>query len=951
MVLLKSFFWKNAVLFLLLNCIYFQNQAGIIPESDKVQKTIKVGCDLDFPPFCMVDENQNTTGFSVDLIMQVAREMELNVDFITGERQKLMDDLKNGKIDAIARLGRSPEREKEFDFTFPYVNLNSCLVVPDREFGIYDFKDFDGKTIAVLDGGIHQEFLNMFSANANIVGTQTHLEALEGLSSGKFDAVIMQRMRAVQLMRKLENENLKITNVFSESLNQSICFAVDEGNKELLGLLNDGLAVTLNNGSFRKLYLKWMIQHGEFVPESRKIIIGGDFNFPPYEFLDKNGNPDGFNVELTKAIAREMDLDVQIRLAPFGSIRNDLENGEIDMVQIMYYSQGREKKYLMSVAHSQVSYALVGREEREYSSDLFDLKELSFVVMNGDVMHDFLEENGFNFTTADTQEEALYWLSTGRFDCALVTKIPAAHWIKLNKWDNLKIQNINIPLQEGCYATLIENEKLAALFSEGIRLVKESGQYREIYTKWMGEYEDENINFLVALKYLSFFLIPITIILLMILFWSNTLRKQVRIKTYNLQKEIEVRQEVELLLSEKNIEIEKHNTQLKTHLSEIEQINRELKVAKEKAEESDRLKSAFLSNMSHEIRTPMNGILGFIDLLQNQDISDEEQKKYFDIVSKSGERLLSTINDIIEISKIESNQSTVNLSEIDVNGLLDFHLSFFKPETEAKGVQLLLSSQLGKPSHARTDKSKLDSILTNLLKNAVKFCSEGIIEFGCEQKGEFLQFFVKDTGKGIPKDRQRAIFNRFEQAELGITRGYEGSGLGLSISKAYAEMLGGEIWVESEVDKGSTFYFTIQFIPVVHDLKETMVSQSKKIEIPKSIILVAEDDDVSYSLLEVVLRKMNCRLIRAINGKEAVDHFEKNNQISLILMDLKMPVMDGYEATRKIRKMDAKVPIVAQTAYAMAGDDQQAYEAGCSDYISKPISKKMLESLIVKYLS
>jgi signal transduction histidine kinase len=236
--------------------------------------------------------------------------------------------------------------------------------------------------------------------------------------------------------------------------------------------------------------------------------------------------------------------------------------------------------------------------------------------------------------------------------------------------------------------------------------------------------------------------------------------------------------------------------------------------AKEKAEESDRLKSAFLANMSHEIRTPMNGILGFAELLKEPELTGEEQHKYIEIIEKSGARMLTIIHDIIDISKIESGQMDICLLTININTKIDYLYHFFLPEVQAKRTKLELKTEVPeKAAIINTDSEKINSILTNLIKNAIKFTSTGTIVFGYRKKADYLKFFVKDTGMGIDKDRQEAIFERFIQADIYDKQAYQGAGLGLSISKAYVEMLGGKIWVESEPGQGSSFYFTIPCNP------------------------------------------------------------------------------------------------------------------------------------------
>ncbi len=383
-------------------------------------------------------------------------------------------------------------------------------------------------------------------------------------------------------------------------------------------------------------------------------------------------------------------------------------------------------------------------------------------------------------------------------------------------------------------------------------------------------------------------------------------------------------------------------------ITERKTIERELYFAKEKAEESDRLKSAFLANMSHEIRTPMNGILGFIDLLQNSGLSDEQHQLYLDIIKSSSGRLLNTINDIIEISKIEAGQSSIHYKELEIKEVMDYLLSFFRVEAEHKGLVISAKSDFeGQKFTVITDKDKLISIFSNLIKNSLKFTNQGSVEFGTQLNGDLLFFYVKDTGMGIPPDKIDVIFDRFVQADVEITRPYEGSGLGLSIAKAYTEMLGGTIHAESELGKGTEIRFTIQYIPA----KPSPVSAGNENETtPRNesaqrTILIAEDDDASYFYLQAVLSKQNHQVFRAKTGKEIIDLLKENPNVSIILMDIKMPTMDGYEATRKIREFDKRIPIIAQTAYALTGDREKAIDAGCTDYISKPVKG---EELILK---
>lgn len=382
-------------------------------------------------------------------------------------------------------------------------------------------------------------------------------------------------------------------------------------------------------------------------------------------------------------------------------------------------------------------------------------------------------------------------------------------------------------------------------------------------------------------------------------------------------------------------------------------IQQELIIAKEKAEESDRLKSAFLANMSHEIRTPMNGILGFSDLLKEPNLSGKKQKKYIEIIEKSGVRMLNIINDIIDISKIESGQMKLSMSETSVNDKLEYIYTFFKPEVEKKRLKLSLKNKLlSKEATIITDPDKFLAILINLVKNAIKYTNEGSIEFGCENKGKYLEGFVKDTGIGISKDRQEAIFERFIQADIEDKLARQGAGLGLAISKSYVELLGGKIWVVSEEGIGSTFYFSLPYNVEPQEkngIRKTVLGPDEDNQIKNLKILIAEDDETSEMLISITVKDFSREVLKARTGVEVVAICRKNPDIDLILMDVRMPDLNGYEATQQIRKFNKDIIIIAQTAFGLTGDKEKAVEAGCDDYIAKPLNKNELLALIQKH--
>nr|NQU92394.1 PAS domain S-box protein [Bacteroidota bacterium] len=396
-------------------------------------------------------------------------------------------------------------------------------------------------------------------------------------------------------------------------------------------------------------------------------------------------------------------------------------------------------------------------------------------------------------------------------------------------------------------------------------------------------------------------------------------------------------------LEEKNKEIAEQNVEL------IKAINR--------AKQSDRLKSAFLRTMSHEIRTPLNAIIGFSDLF-NMELDKDELNYYTNSIHQNGLQLLNIIDDIFHISQLESGGADVSKENFDLKEFLHEIRRLTREEMKLAGkehLELKLHLEEGfERIKVNTDQEKVKHVFLNLLKNAVKFTFEGFIEFGyLFRKDGDLMFFVRDSGIGIPEDKHHLIFERFRQIDERFTRKYGGTGLGLYPCVKILEVLSGKIWLESKVGEGTVFYFTIDNI---FEEKEQVRKSIQKEKInfdyifPGTKILIAEDEYSNFFLLQKMLKNAQAEIIHVENGLEAVEILRKNPDVDLVLMDIKMPVVDGYEASRRIRKFNAKVIILAQTAYALAGDQQKALEAGCNGYISKPIQKRDLMEKLKMFL-
>jgi PAS domain S-box-containing protein len=377
-----------------------------------------------------------------------------------------------------------------------------------------------------------------------------------------------------------------------------------------------------------------------------------------------------------------------------------------------------------------------------------------------------------------------------------------------------------------------------------------------------------------------------------------------------------------------------------------------LRRALNKAEESDKLKSAFLANMSHEIRTPMNGIIGFSEFLSEPNLSENQRTKYARVVIDSSKQLLSIVNDILDISKIEAGVVQLYYESVNINKLLDELFVFYQLKAQENKIKLSYKKGLeNNKSVIDIDKTKLNQVLANLLSNAFKFTAEGTIEFGYQLIDDKLQFYIKDTGKGIDKKLKNKIFDRFFQEDVDIEKQYGGTGLGLSITKKFIELFKGKIWFTSS-KQGTTMYFTIPYSKKKKQITSVIKEEKQgdfEVENKELTVLVAEDQENNRMYINEVFSQANFKIIEAHNGKQAVELFKTHSEIDLVLMDIKMPIMNGVEAMKELKEIKPSLPIIAISAFAMESDKQKALEQGFDSYLSKPIDKNLLFNMIDKH--
>jgi PAS domain S-box-containing protein len=531
--LVPGFFWMVFLLIFLVLLPAFPIEClGATP--------IYSAAEVDYPPFSLVDKNGRADGFSIELLREALKAMNRKVSFRSGTWVEVRDWLEQGKIQALPLVGRTPERESLFDFTFAYMTLHGAIVVRKDNKEIQDMSDLAGRKVAVMKGDNAEEFLRRKDRGINIHTTDTFEEALQQLSKGLCDAVVIQRLVALRLIQETGLRNLRVIDRPIEDFRQDFCFAVKEGDRDTLALLNEGLSMVMADGTYRHLHSKWFAALQ--LPANRPIVVGGDHDYPPFEYLDDDGRAAGYNVELTKAIAREMGLDIEIRLGPWAEIVDEMEEGDIDVIQGMFYLPERDLKFDFTQPHMVNHYvSIVRKGEGDPPTELKDLAGKNIVVEKRDAAHDFLVEKGFGgqISVVETQEDVLRELTEGKHDCGFAVRITSLYLIEEKGWRNLVLgKQAFLPL-EYCYAAPNNHKAILAQLSEGLKILEKSGEYRRLHDKWLGGYEQSPPSLVNALRYSAMVVIPLAVILLAILLWSWFLRRKVNAKTRELQKSLE----------------------------------------------------------------------------------------------------------------------------------------------------------------------------------------------------------------------------------------------------------------------------------------------------------------------------------------------------------------------------------------------------------------------------
>ncbi|GAA4114090.1 hypothetical protein GCM10022393_13370 [Aquimarina addita] len=629
--------------------------------------------------------------------------------------------------------------------------------------------------------------------------------------------------------------------------------------------------------------------------------------YPPYQFNKENETVDGIFIDYLGLIEDKINYKFnKVSYNDWALLMKDAKNGEIDLILEI---QNTEKRSAYLNFYSEIfnsEQMIVTRKENINTTSFDNLRDKIVVLPKGFAIVEALKNV---YPTIDikyetNEEECLRALNEGKYDAYIGPKPNSHFYIQNNNFDNLIIGDKTPFNYKPTIAVPKSNIMLSAIIEKAVNNI--SLEEREvIFNNWLLK---KSWPIYYELQFWLFVLFGLGLFIAVNLYHNRRLKKAVIKKT------------------------------------------NEIRSALEASKKSNQIKNNFIQNISHEVRTPMNGILGYSELLRKDEVSVEQQKLYANIIIDSGKNLIHIIDNILEISSLQTTQQTIHPELTDLTEVFEDLISQYRFLVEEKKIDLLFEPNIfNQKDLIIIDKIKLIKILRSIIDNAIKFTSEGFVKISYVKKEQILNITIEDTGIGMNSEETSIIFDSFSQLEKEISKKAGGLGLGLTIAKEHVSLLGGEISFTSNENEGSIFHISLPFTPT-NSINEKEQKPEKKRTYQ---VLVAEDEEINFLLVNSLLSRFDpykFSIIRAGNGKEAVSIFKKNKQIDLILMDIRMPIMDGYEATTIIKKIDSSIPIIAHTAYSSDVDVQNAYHAGCDSVVSKPINLEEFKQTIINYI-
>ena len=650
---------------------------------------------------------------------------------------------------------------------------------------------------------------------------------------------------------------------------------------------------------------QWLKQKGAI-----KVSTYG--NYPPYQFINAKGEMDGIFIDYIKLIEKKIDANfTYINYNKWSNVLNDAKNNKIDLISEIQETKERSN-YLHFYSRLFDGQFVVTTRKKDFEAPTFSsITTKKIVVPKNYVIASLLKNDypNINLFYEETEHDCLIALSNGKYDAYIGVEDNTSFHIAENNLSNLIIGSKAPYKYRPTIATRNNDKILEGIIEKAVNNI--SLKERDVvFSRWVQK------KYFPFYHKLDFWLITISAlgsILLASMFFNWLLKKKVTEKT------------------------------------------KSLKDALKDAKKGNQIKTNFIQNISHEIRTPMNGILGYSELLKKEKISKPEQNLYIKTIINSGKDLVQIIDNMLELSDLETNNNTSQKELINIFNLFETTITTFKPKAKKKKIELIFDEKnINKEQNILIDKFRLNKILKNIIDNAIKYTHKGFVMISYKTENSKIKIIITDTGIGIKENNKESIFDSFNKLETNVIQKISGLGLGLSVAKRNAIILGGEISFVSEEGKGSIFTIILPFQTNVN--KPSLNYITPVTSKPNKIynILIAEDEQINYMLVNSILSRFkpyDFSITRVENGKEAVEFCKENNNVDLILMDIRMPIMDGYEATLLIKQIRPELPIIAHTAYSSDKDIQNAIESGCDTVISKPINLKEFQKTIVTFLN
>jgi len=930
------------------------DRISLTPEEEvfiEAHPVIRVHNERNWAPFNF-NEHGIATGFSIDYMNLLARKIGLQVEYVSGPTwSEFISMIKERRLDVMLNIVKTAEREKFIRFTAePYIETPRAVVVRKDDTTVRNFRDLYGKTVAVEKGFFYEKYLKQNHPEIKIMTVKDTTETLRAVVNGDADATLGVIAVEQFLISSHFFSNLKlVVDPGEKALRSFPQFIGVRSDWPLLGtMLDKAMGVVTDKDRFI-LSQKWIVQEDgdtdrigltqeedTYLRNHPVLQVAFDVDWPPVEFSDKELGMNGMAADYLNRMSELLGVKFEpSRPRSWKEMLRAVENGELDFFSAL--SPTPQRREWLDFTDSYLSFPIVILTGKEvpYIGSMSDLRHKPVAVVDGYASHDLLLANHPDLTLLPVRDvkEGLMTVSTGKAFAFVGSLASVSHVMSREGLTDLKVSGETPYSFDITMGTRKDDTVLLKILGKALASISLL-ERNAINSKWTSITYEHTIDYSLIWRISAGALI----ILALVLYWNRRLQKEIV----------------------------------------------ERKRAEEDAESANRAKSNFLSNMSHELRTPLNTVLGFANIMaKNRTLSPDDQNN-LKIIHRSGEHLLTLINDILDLSRIEAGKVGLNEKDFDLHYLLDDFKLMFEQKAQKKDLQLIFIRKSNVPKYIKTDQIKLRQVLINLISNAIKFTTKGSItvtvdlqhpslEIKKEARPITLCFEVRDTGSGIAKADFENIFNPFIQTGTG-KESDEGTGLGLSISRKFVQVMGGDIIVESSVGKGSVFRFHLQVYESKGvDLYLTKPNQSVlrlAPNQPKYRILIVDDISANRQLLKNILESRGFDIREAENGKESIDIWRKW-QPHLIWMDIRMPIMDGYEATRRIReeeqksgstedeksensinvtKHQAQTVIIALTAGVFETQRAEALKAGCDDFVRKPLNEQEIFEKMQKHL-